>query len=135
MLFCVLALMFLGLLIISLLLLITVLYHLGKFSCFYICLIIIIIFYTPVPAVKKLEAKNKYHWQLEVWIFVSGTEGIHNEDRVEALYNHREALESKKLQGHIRTEKVKPTEPKPCLNIYMSTFFQLVFQYYTVLQL
>jgi len=28
----------------------------------------------------KQEAKNKYHWRLEVRIFVSGTEGIHDED-------------------------------------------------------
>jgi len=28
----------------------------------------------------KQEAKDKYHWRLEVRIFVSGTEGIRNED-------------------------------------------------------
>jgi len=41
----------------------------------------IIIFYTPGsidPRGKKPEAKNKYHWRLEVRIFVSGIEGIHN---------------------------------------------------------
>ena len=32
----------------------------------------------------------------KVWIFVSGTEGIHNESRVDALYNHRKALEQKR---------------------------------------
>jgi len=41
----------------------------------------------------KQEAKDKYHWRLEVRIFVSGTEGICNEDWVEALYNQREKLE------------------------------------------
>jgi len=42
---------------------------------------------------KKLVAKKKYHRWLEVRIFVSGTEWIHNESWAEVLYNHREALE------------------------------------------
>jgi len=29
---------------------------------------------------------TSYHWRLEVRIFVNETEGIDNEDRVEALY-------------------------------------------------
>ena len=47
-----------------------------------IIITIIIIFYTPCSIDdqgKKLEAKNKYHWWLEVRVFVSGTEGIHND--------------------------------------------------------
>ena len=32
------------------------------------------------------------NWRLEVRIFVSGTKRIHNEDSVETLYNHRDAL-------------------------------------------
>jgi len=32
------------------------------------------------PRGLEQEAKNKYHWRLEVRIFVSGTEGVHNED-------------------------------------------------------
>ena len=51
--------------------------------------------YTPGsidPRGYKLEAKNKYHWWLEVRVFVGGVEGIHNEDWVEALNNNRKAL-------------------------------------------
>jgi len=45
--------------------------------------------YTPGsidPQGKKLEAKNKYPWWLEVRVFLGEAEGVHNQSRVEALY-------------------------------------------------
>jgi len=56
--------------------------------------------YTPGsidPRGWKLLAKSKYHWWLEVRVFVSETIGVRDQSRVEALYKHWEALEQKRL--------------------------------------
>jgi len=55
----------------------------------------IIIFLIP-QVVKIPGVKNKYHWWLEVRVFVGGTERIQNEDRVEALNNNRKSLKQKR---------------------------------------
>jgi len=58
---------------------------------FIIIIIIIINFYTPGSIDLhgyKLEARNKYPRWLEVRVFVRETEGVHNQSRVEALYEH-----------------------------------------------
>jgi len=35
------------------------------------------------PGFKTIEAENKYHWWLEVWVFVREAEGVHKQSRVE----------------------------------------------------
>ena len=40
------------------------------------------------PRGLKLEAENKYHWWLEVRVFVREAEGVHKQSRIEALYEH-----------------------------------------------
>ena len=35
-----------------------------------------------------VEAKNKHYWFQEVRVFVREAEGVYNQNRVEALYEH-----------------------------------------------
>ena len=70
-------------------------YHYYYYDCYYY---FHFYFYTPGsidPRGQKREAKNEYHWWLEVRVFVREAEGVRYQSRVEALYNHREALEQK----------------------------------------